>query len=380
MAQKRRKTKKNTTKKIFMQGNAVAAHAAHAAGATHFYGYPITPSTEIFENWVRITGDPKKPSKSPVTKEPLQYLQCEDEMASGFAMIGACMAGKKAFTATAGPGNVLMQDAFAAAEALRVPTVAIMMQRGGLSTSTVIYSQEEVTLTALGGNGEGFRIVYSPAGLQELYNYTIKAFNSAWKYRYPTFVLGDGYHAKMEGEVMLSPMPKSAYVEPKPILLGDRKKGEYVNLRNCYDQEEEIYDVIESYREDYKRDSKEIAESSSYKTRDAHTVIVAHGIVATAAQVAVDILRDHKAKVGLWRPITLRPMDTSSLAAMARKAKEIVYVESALGQMGRLVNDELAYMNKTQSLPNGLPKIRTFYKPAIGITPEEIVDFVLSKR
>ena len=73
-------------------------------------------------------------------------------------------------------------------------------------------------------------------------------------------------------------------------------------------------------------------------------------------------------------------MDVSSLAAMARKAKEIVYVESALGQMARLVNDELAHINKTQSLPNGLPKIRTLYKPAIGITPEEIVDFVLSKR
>jgi 2-oxoglutarate/2-oxoacid ferredoxin oxidoreductase subunit alpha len=376
----RKKTSRKKYTKEFMQGNAIAAHAAKAAGATHFFGYPITPSTEIFENWVKLTGDPRKPNKSPVTKEPLQYLQCEDEMSSGFAMIGACMAGKKAFTATAGPGNVLMQDAFAAAEALRVPTVAIMMQRGGLSTSTVIYSQEEVTLSALGGNGEGFRIVYSPAGLQELYNYTIKAFNSAWKYRYPTFVLGDGYQAKMEGEVSLKPMSMREYIEPKPILLGeDRKKGIPTNLRNCYDQEEEIHAVIEDYRKDFERDSKEIAESKAYKTSDAHTVIIAHGIVGTAAHVAVERMREQKAKVGLWRPITLRPLDLKLLGAVARKAKEIVYVESALGQVARLVNDELAYLNKTRSLPNGLPKIRTLYKPAIGITPQEIIDFVMKK-
>ena len=162
---KRRETKE------FMQGNAVIAHAARAAGATSFYGYPITPSTEVFETWVQLCGNPHKPALSPVTKERLSYLQCEDEMASGFALIGACLAGKKVFTATAGPGNILMQDAFSAAEALRIPTVAVIMQRGGLSTSTVIYSQEEVTLTCFGGNGEGFRVVYSPSSLQDLYTY-----------------------------------------------------------------------------------------------------------------------------------------------------------------------------------------------------------------
>jgi 2-oxoglutarate ferredoxin oxidoreductase subunit alpha len=255
------------------------------------------------------------------------------------------------------------------------------MQRGGLSTSTVIYSQEEVTLSALGGNGEGFRIVYSPAGLQELYTYTIKAFNSAWKYRYPTFVLGDGYQAKMEGEVSLRPMSMREYIEPKPILLGeDRKKGITTNLRNCFDQEEEIYAVIEDYRKDFERDSKEIAESKAYKTSDAHTVVIAHGIVGTAAQVAVEEMRERNAKVGLWRPITLRPLDLKLLGAVARKAKEIVYVESAIGQVARLVNDELAYLNKTRSLPNGLPKIRTLYKPAIGITPQEITDFVMNAK
>jgi len=379
MPKPRKNSQKRQGTRDFIQGNAIVANAALAAGATHFFGYPITPSTEIFENWVRIVGDPHNPARSPITKEPLHYLQCEDEMASGFAMIGACMAGKKTFTATAGPGNILMQDAFSAAEALRIPTVAVIMQRGGLSTSTVIYSQEEVTLTTFGGNGEGFRIVYSPSGLQELYNYVIKAFNSAWAYRYPTFVLADGYQGKMEGEVVCSPMKKSEYIESEPILLGkSRKKGKSTNLRNCYDQEEEINAVIEEYKADFARDSKKIAESESYRTRDAHTVIIAHGIVGTAAKVAVDALRANSAKVGLWRPITLRPLDTSSLTQIVRIAKKIIFIESALGQMARIVNDEIMNIYSIKSVTHPTSqKVANFFKPAIGITPQEITDFVL---
>ena len=141
-------------------GNKILAQAAKDAGAKVMFGYPITPASEILETWVTLCQQENK----------ISFLQTEDEMAAGFATIGACLAGKPAFTATAGPGNVLMQDAFSMAEALRIPTVAMIVQRGGLSTSTVIYSQEEVRLTCYGGNGEGFRIVYSTAGLQELYD------------------------------------------------------------------------------------------------------------------------------------------------------------------------------------------------------------------
>jgi len=368
----------NNTNEQFLQGNVIAANAARAAGATHFFGYPITPSTEIFETWVKLVGNPSNPQKSPVTKEALHYLQCEDEMASGFAMIGACMAGKKAFTATAGPGNILMQDAFAAAEALRIPTVALIMQRGGLSTSTVIYSQEEVTLTCLGGNGEGFRIVYSPSGLQELYDYTIKSFNTAWKYRYPTFILADGYQAKMEGAVKMHKMPRNKYIPPKPVLLGPkRKKGISTNLRNCYDQEEEINDIIENYRKDFAKIAPKVAESESYQTDDAEILIIAHGIVATAAKAAVEMLRDSKKKVGLWRPITLRPLDVKGLLSAAKGKKMILFAESALGQLARLVNDEFGHSGI--SSPGGKSTIQTLYRPAIGITPMEIFDYLIKK-
>ncbi len=364
------------SKRAFLQGNEIAARAALAAGATHFFGYPITPSSEIFETWVKLVGNPDKPNKSPVNKEVLQYLQCEDEMASGFAMIGACMAGKKAFTATAGPGNILMQDAFAAAEALRIPTVALIVQRGGLSTSTVIYSQEEVTLTALGGNGEGFRIVYSPSNLQEFYDFTIEAFNSAWKYRFPTFVLADGYQGKMQGEIDLHPMNKDEEIKPKPILLKGQgtKKWKPINLRNCYDQEEEIYEIIEDYQKDYEKFSPEIAQSKSYNTNGADILIIAHGIVSTAARVAVDMLREEGIKAGLWGPKTLRPLDKEALLKAVKGPDRIVYVESALGQMTRLVNDTL--VQSGFKFREGDPKIDNLFKPALGITPDEIYKFI----
>ncbi len=372
-----------------MQGNVAAAIAAKTAGATHFFGYPITPSTEIFEKWVELAGDPAKPNTSPVTKEPLQYLQCEDEMASGFAIIGACMAGKKAFTATAGPGNILMQDAFAMAEAQRIPTVAIIQQRGGLSTSTVIYSQEEVTLTCFGGNGEGFRIVYSPSSIQELYDYTIKAFDSAWKYRFPTFVLGDGYQGKMEAEVSLRPLNKRKYVPPEPILLSpQREQGKATNLRNCFDQEEEINEIIENYRKEYDELSPEIAESELYLARDAQTLIIAHGIVAASCKVAIDQLRRKGHKIGMFRPITLRPLGGEALLKAITNKREIIFIESALGQLTRLVLDEIGLRlfghsdRSNQNVRNFFGKntiTRTMFRPAIGITPEVIINFVLTK-
>ena len=174
------------SKKAFMTGNEIVTWAALAAGAEIMFGYPITPQNEIMHYWTRLA-----------PKYGREFLQTEDEISAGFTVCGAVQAGRKAFTATAGPGNVLMQEPFGMAEAMRLPLVAVIQQRGGPSSGTVVYSQQEVTLTTFGGNGEGHRIVYSTATHQEIFDYVIKGFNSAWKYRFPTFIMGDGYQAKM---------------------------------------------------------------------------------------------------------------------------------------------------------------------------------------
>jgi len=323
------------------------ARAAFDAGAKMMFGYPITPSSEILETWINLCEN-----------KELKYLQTEDEMAAGFAMIGACLAGVPAFTATSGPGNVLMQDAFSMAEALRIPTVAMIMQRGGLSTSTVIYSQEEVRLTCFGGNGEGFRIVYSTSNLQELYDYTLKAFHSAWQYRFPTFLLADGYQGKMKGEVNINGKWKMENGKLfQPIL----KPG--VNLRNCYNLEEEIGEIISQYSDEYQQVREEIEEFEEYQLGGAKTIIIAHGIVAAAVKAAVDQLRKKGQSVGLFRPITLRPFPSKGAKKVLEEAEKIIIVESALGQLSELFKSEFYWIN--------VPLVE-INKPAVGFTPEEI--------
>jgi len=340
-------------------GNEILAQAAYDAGAKIMFAYPITPSTEIFETWIELAETRKQRDKE-TTK--MQYLQAEDEMAAGFGVIGACLAGVPAFTATAGPGNVLMQDAFSMAEALRIPTVAMIMQRGGLSTSTVIYSQEEVTLTCFGGNGEGFRIVYSPSSLKELYDYALKAFWVAWQYRFPTFILADGYQGKMKGEIEIRDTGYGIRdTKCKPIL------REGVNLRNCYDLEEEIGEIILTYNDNYAKMRPEVEEYEEYKTDRAEFFLIAHGIVSAACKQAIDELRKKNFKVGLFRPITLRPFPTQAAGKILRKAKQIITLESASGQLARLFKDELYWLN--------MPFIE-INKPAVGFTPEEIVKTV----
>ena len=345
-------------KRVFMTGNEVVAWAAIAAGAEMMFGYPITPQNEVMHYWTRLAPKFNK-----------GFLQTEDEISAGFCTCGAIQAGRKAFTATAGPGNVIMQEPFGMAEAMRLPLVAIIQQRGGPSSGTVIYSQQEVTLTTYGGNGEGYRIVYSTATHQEIFDYVIKAFNVAWKYRFPTFILGDGYQAKMrEPLVMYNPEERGIEMVPAQPLVGlpgeigvDREAEHRCNI---YSLEEELYDVVVKYEEEYRRVAKEIVEHEQSYCDDAELLIVSHGVVSRAALDAVEILRGEGIKAGYFRPITLRPFPTEALNAAASRAQQLLVVESAMGQLMRLVKEELYFNCKP---------MQGLLKPAVGIVADEIV-------
>ncbi len=350
-------------KRYFMTGNEVVAYAALAAGADIMYGYPITPQNEIMHYWTRLA-----------PRYGRDFLQTEDELSAGFTTVGGVMAGKKSFTATAGPGNTLMQEPVSMAEAMRLPMVVVIMQRGGPSTATVIYSQQEVTMTTIGGNGEGFRIVYSTANHQELFDYTIKAFNVAWKYRFPTFILGDGYQAKMRESLTMydpeekgiQPAPAERYVGKPGIPGVDRPPGHY---RNTYNVEEEIYEVVENVAREFNAIAPGLAEYDSLAADRSDLVVVSHGVVSRAVKEAVVELREAGLKVGYFRPITLRPLPEKELRDVANKAKALLMVESAKGQMARLVKDAI-YGCSADML--------TLYKPGMGITAEEVAARVRS--
>ena len=378
--------------KEFLIGNEIIVKAARAAGAEIMFGYPITPTTEIMSYWTKISEKDEN--------DQIKFLQAEDEMAAGFAMIGAVLGGKKAFTATSGPGNILMQDPMSMAEAMRLPTVTFIMQRGGPSTGTVIYSQQELILTSHGGNGEGMRIVYAPATLQELYDLSIKAFDTAWRYRFPTFILGDGYLARMQGEVKiwnpeerrieLTPATpylgegkdislikkfqstKSFVVNPVRCLLSNgvkknyagvphRETGAWVNLRNCFNLEEEILQVNMDIKKAFDQITSKISEYETYNCEKVEKIIIAYGIVAAAVKQAI---RETKIKnIGLFRPITLNPFPKEEARKIAQKTKKIYILESSLGQFASMVKENL-YGLTTPIEEHG--------KPGVGFTPEEI--------
>ncbi|HHY36730.1 MAG TPA: ferredoxin oxidoreductase [Firmicutes bacterium] len=343
--------------RMFITGNEVVAWGALAAGADIMYGYPITPQNELMHHWTRL---------APLFGKA--FLQTEDELSAGFATIGGVLAGKKAFSGTSGPGNVLMQEPISMAEMMRIPAVWIIQQRGGPSTATVIYSQQETRLTCFGGNGEGLRIVYSTASHQELFDYTIKAFNAAWRYRFPAFVLGDGYQAKMREAVTLyNPeegglelVPSEALVL-KPGLPGrDRPPAHH---RNTFNIEEELLEVLEQHIGDYEGLAPQIAEWEEVGTEGSQVTLVAHGIVARAAREARDALAQQGFPVGYFRPITLRPFPTAALRQAAEKSSCLLVLESAYGQLVSLVKEALYGL----AVP-----LCTLLRPGVGITAEEV--------
>ncbi len=346
-------------KRVFMTGNEAICWAALAAGADIMYGYPITPQNEIMHSWSRMAPEYNK-----------SFLQTEDELSAGFCCIGGILGGKKAFTGTAGPGTVLMQEPLSMSEMMRLPMVTIICQRGGPSTATVIYSQQETTLTCFGGNGEGYRIVYSTAGQQDLFDYTIKAFNTAWKYRFPTFILGDGYQSKMrEPLTIYDPELRGIQMADTTVLMGGEgipgQEREPIHLRNTYNMEDELYQVVKEMDEEYKRIAPAIIEYQAYENHDAELIIISHGIVSRAVKGAVELLRQKGFRAGYFRPITLRPFPGEELRKAVSKANLILVAESAMGQLANLVKKELYGL----AVP-----ITGYFRPGEGITVEEIVE------
>jgi len=347
--------------KMFLTGNEVLAYAANAAGAEFMYGYPITPQNEVMHTWCKL-----------LPKTEAGFLQTEDEISAGFSTLGGILAGKRAFTATAGPGNVLMQESAAMAEMMRIPFVCAIMQRGGPSTATVIYAQQETRLTCYGGNGEGFRVVYSTAGHQDLFDYMIKSFNTAWTYKFPTFLLADGYQGKMREPVMLydpasrgiKMVPATAALHAEGLIGVDRKSA---HLRNTFNMEEELMEELESQKAEYDKMAEQIAEYEEYKADDAEILIIAHGIVARSAKTAIDELRQKGVKAGLFRPITVRPLAVKPLRAAVQRAKQLLFTESADGQLAQMALAEMYGLTTPYS---------TLYKMGVGVTGNDIVEKV----
>lgn len=283
------------------------------------------------------------------------------------------MAGARSFSATSGPGTVLFQEPLSMAEMMRLPLVLVVQQRGGPSTATVIYSQQEVFLSAFGGNGEGLRVVYAPGSHQEMYDYTIKAFDTAWRYRFPTLVLGDGYQAQMKealtlydpAERGLQPISTSALIGRAGVPGIDRKPAHW---RNAYSVEEELYDVLRPIIVDYYSAVPFLTEKEEGHLEGAELIIIGHGIVGRTVRAAVGELREKGFPAAYFRPLTLRPFPEEDLKRTLSACPRLLIVESAWGQLTALVRMALGGSRGREET-----EIYTYLRPGLGITAQEIV-------
>lgn len=283
---------KDTTK-IVLQGNEACAKGAIHAGCRFFAGYPITPSTEIIEN---------------LSKEMQEaggaFIQMEDEIASACAIIGARWGGKKAMTATSGPGYTLMQEAIGYAAVTETPVVIVNIQRGGPSTGQpTMSSQHDIYQARYGSHGDYQIIVLAPSSVQEMYDFTKKAFQLSERFRTPVILLGDEVVGHMREKITVLETPLEENILP-PITAGSPKedffKGECSLVEGQLHDEDgrrighiaqKSGDFLERLDKKISSRMEEITDITKYYMEDAEIAIIAYGSVARPALNAVKLAR-----------------------------------------------------------------------------------------
>ncbi len=333
----------------FIQGNEACAEGAIAAGCRFFAGYPITPSTEIAEfmsdHLPRVGG---------------KFIQMEDEIASIAAVIGGSVGGAKAMTATSGPGFSLMQEGLGYACMAEIPLVIINVMRGGPSTGLPTKtSQGDVMQARWGTHGDHYLIAVAPESVKEAFYLTIKAFNLAEKYRVPVIVLMDEAIGHMREKVTLPDFEKLQLEHRiKPIVPPEWYKpyevttdfvtpmapfgtGYRYNITGLTHDEmgfptNNVYEItqkMDKLKDKIVRATSQIEDYETAYTEDANTLIVAYGSVSRSAKEAVEYLRAHRRKVGLFRPITLWPFPDKKLAKLMRQVDQVFVAEMNQGQI-----------------------------------------------
>ncbi len=322
--------KQNKEEVRLMKGNEAVAHAAIRCGCDGYFGYPITPQSEILETLMEL---------EPWNTTGMVVLQAESETASINMVYGAAGCGKKAMTSSSSPGVSLMQEGISYMVGAELPCVIVNVMRGGPGLGTIQPSQADYFQTVKGGgHGDYKMITLAPASVQEMADHTVMAFDLAFKYRTPTMVLADGIIGQMMEKVILPPyQPRWTEEEIKQntpwATLGktpDRKPNVINSLRLQASDMEELNLLLQSrYREIEK---KEVL-FEEFGCDDAEYLIVAFGISARICQKAVEIARKEGIKAGLLRPITLYPFPTEVLKKHAEKVKGMLSVEMSAGQM-----------------------------------------------
>ncbi len=372
----------NNTKKgkrVFMQGNIAAGEGAIAAGARFFAGYPITPSSEIAQH-----------ASIYLPKVGGTFIQMEDEIGSIGAIIGASMAGIKAYTASSGPGISLMNENIGLACMVEAPCVLISVQRAGPSTGLATKpAQADFFQARWGTHGDHAIIAVSPATVQECFDLTIKAFNFAERFRTPIFVLMDEIVGKMY-ETTYMPDTKEIKVENRKMATCPQEEFKSYNfdedlippfapfggiriskangsghgLDGYPDTNPENYDrSVRRLTEKIENRKEEICLFKVYGYEDAEILVIAYGCSARSSLAAVEQARKDGFKVGLLQLQTLWPFPDHLIKRYSEKAKKIIVPELSLGQL----------KSEIERYVKNIPVVGVNKVGGVSITPQEII-------
>ena len=315
---------------MLMKGNEAIAHAAIRCGADGYFGYPITPQSEVLETLAKL---------KPWETTGMVVLQAESEVASINMIYGGAGAGKRVFTSSSSPGIALMQEGIAYMAGAELPGVFVNVQRGGPGLGTIQPSQSDyLQATRGGGNGDYNVIVLAPNSVQEMADFMDLAFTLAFRYRNPAMILSDGVIGQMMEKVVL-PEQKPRRTEEEVIRecpwastgrTRDRKPNIITSLELMPEaMEQRNLHLQEKYRTIKEREVR----YETIELDDADIMIVAFGSAARIAEKAIELAREEGIKAGLFRPITLWPFPEKQIAEAAHGKRGVLVVEINAGQM-----------------------------------------------
>jgi 2-oxoglutarate ferredoxin oxidoreductase subunit alpha len=343
-----------TGKKVLMKGNYAIANAAVLAGCQCYFGYPITPQSEIGEF---MSGKMQELGRA--------YVSAESELAAINMTLGACATGVKAMTSSSSCAVALMQEGLSYATTDQQPIVLISVMRGGPGLGNVYSAQGDyVQATKGGGNGDYRTIVLAPSNVQECADLTYKAFYLAHKYKNPTILLADGLLGQMMEPVEFKPYPYPEIDNSDWALSGSKDRPSRI-IRSYGPLAEDRCEFLEKLYKKYSLIEENEVEWEEIGTEDADIVLVSFGSTARNVRTAAKMCREKGLKVGVFRPITLYPFPNKRLNELAQKVKKFITVEVNMGQM----------VDDVKLAVNGAAQVELIRK-GVGapIDPEDLLD------
>lgn len=308
-----------------MKGNEAVAEAAIRCGCDAYFGYPITPQSEILEYLM---------AEKPEERTGMVVLQAESEVAAINMVYGAASTGKKVMTSSSSPGISLKQEGISYIAGAELPSLIVNVVRGGPGLGTIQPSQADYFQSTKGGGHGDYRlIVLAPASVQEMSDFVKLSFELAFKYRNPVLLLSDGVIGQMMEKVELfDPIPRTTHFDQSWVTTGkthDRKR----NLITSLNLDPLLQEIHNHHLQEKYASMKAEVRFEKISCDDAEYIFVAYGSSARISQKAVEMARAKGIKAGLLRPITLFPFPTEEIQKLSAKAKGFLSVEMSAGQM-----------------------------------------------